>query len=195
VKTLFFKDPQGFREWLEKNHATETEIGVGYYKKSSGKTSMTYKQAVQQALCFGWIDGVGRSIDDERYMNRFTPRKKRSTWSLFNINTVKELQKAGLMTEAGMKAFEARDEKNSGIYSFEQKNLALDPVIEKRFKKEKAAWEFFEAQRPSYKRTVYWWLKSAKKEETKESRFQLLLKDSRAGKTVRQFTPIKERDS
>lgn len=193
MKTLFFKDPQGFRQWLEKNHAIETEIGVGYYKKSSGKTGITYKQAVQQALCFGWIDGVGRSVDDERYMNRFTPRKKRSTWSLLNINTVKELQDAGLMTAAGMKAFEARDEKKCGIYSFEQKNLAFDPVIEKRFTKEKAAWEFFDKQAPSYKKAVYWWLISAKKEETKESRFQLLLKDSRAGKTIRQFTPMDKR--
>lgn len=193
MKTIFFKNAQDFRDWLTKNHDKETEIGVGFYKKDSGKTGISYPESVEQALCFGWIDGVGRRIDDKSHMNRFTPRKKKSIWSIVNIDRVKKLTKDGLMTPAGMKAFEAREEKKTGVYSFEQKDLKLSSDIEKRFRAQKKAWQFFDVQTPSYKRAVYWWLQSAKKDETREKRFLKLCEDSSAGRTVRQFTPMDKR--
>jgi uncharacterized protein YdeI (YjbR/CyaY-like superfamily) len=188
-KPVFFATPAKFRAWLEKNHARRSELIVGFYKKGSGKPSITWPEAVQEALCFGWIDGIRRSLDDERYTNRFTPRKARSTWSAINIKFAKELIRSGRMRPAGLKAFEARDEARSALYSYEQRNSAkLAPADERRFKADKAAWMFFQAQPQWYRRAATWWVVSAKKEATRASRFDKLVADSAAGRTIAPLT-------
>jgi uncharacterized protein YdeI (YjbR/CyaY-like superfamily) len=188
MKAKFFKTPSGFRKWLEKNHASAQELWVGYYKKDSGKLSMTWQQSVDEALCFGWIDGIRKSIDEISYMNRFTPRKPRSTWSTVNINRVQELIKAGLMQPSGLKAFQNRKEDKSGIYAYEQKDRKLSDEYEQKFKANKKAWEFFHTQAPWYQRTVSWWVISAKKEETRQKRLEQLIADSAQGQTIAQLT-------
>lgn len=174
---LFFATKEEFRKWLKKNHTKEKEILVGFYKKGSGKASINWSEAVDQVLCFGWIDGVRRSIDTESYYNRFTPRKPNSTWSIINIKKVEELTKAGLMTPAGQKTFEARKEAKTGIYSHEMEHM-LDPAYEKQFKMNQTAWEFFEKQPPSYKRITIHWLMSAKQEKTRVSRLEKVISES-----------------
>jgi uncharacterized protein YdeI (YjbR/CyaY-like superfamily) len=166
----FFPTQAEFRKWLEKNHQKETELLVGFYKVASGKPSMTWSQSVDQALCFGWIDGVRKSIDDESYSIRFTPRKSSSNWSAINIKKIEVLTKAGLITPAGQKAFDLRQESKSKIYSYEKEPLLLNAAYEKQFKKNKAAWEFFSKQAPSYKKVMIHWIMAAKKEETREAR-------------------------
>ena len=183
----FFKTTDDLRKWFAANHEKADEIWVGFYRKASGKTGITWSQAVDQALCFGWIDGVRKSVDDERYANRFTPRRPRSTWSAVNIAKVKALKKQGLMQPAGLAAFEQRDEARSRIYSFEQKNVTLGKDFEKRFKSRKGAWEFFTSQPPSYRRTATWWVMSAKKEETRLRRLGTLIEDSAAGRRIKQL--------
>lgn len=174
----FFATKEEFRKWLEKNHMIEKEILVGFYKKDSGKASINWSEAVDQALCFGWIDGVRRSIDAESYYNRFTPRKPNSNWSIINIKKVEELTKAGIMTPGGQKAFEARKEEKTGIYSHEKEQIILDPAYEKQFKTHQNAWGFFEKQAPSYKRTIIHWLMSAKQEKTRLSRLEKVINES-----------------
>ena len=178
VKPRFFKTPADFRKWLEKNHATASELLVGYYKRDSGKPSMTWPESVDQALCFGWIDGVRRRIDDESYSIRFTPRKARSTWSRVNINRVAELTKLELMRPAGLAAFERRTPANSSIYSFENPPRTLPPAEEAKFRKNKKAWAWFTSQAPSYQRVCIFWITNAKKEETRQRRLALLIEDS-----------------
>jgi len=184
MEPIFFKTPDEFRKWLEKHHETEKELLVGFYKVGTKKPSMIWSQAVDQALCFGWIDGVRRSIDDESYYNRFTPRKPTSTWSAINIKKVEELTKAGLMTPAGQKAFELRKEEKSGIYSHENEIATLDPAYEKQFKSNKKAWEFFNNQAPSYKKVMLHWIMSAKQEKTRLSRLEKTIRESESGKRV-----------
>ncbi|KMQ60270.1 bacteriocin-protection protein [Chryseobacterium angstadtii] len=174
---IFFATKEEFRQWLEKNHMNEKEIVVGFYKKSTGKPSMDWPESVDQALCFGWIDGVRRSIDTESFSNRFTPRKPNSIWSVINIKKVEELTKAGLMKPEGQKAFEARKEGKTGIYSHENA-LLLDPVYEQQFKAHQNAWDFFEKQAPSYKKTIIHWLMSAKQEKTRLSRLEKVIHES-----------------
>ncbi|MGG5210066.1 YdeI/OmpD-associated family protein [Chryseobacterium sp. MIQD13] len=174
----FFATKEEFRKWLEENHTKEKEILVGFYKKGTGKPSMNWSESVDQALCFGWIDGVRRSLDSESFSNRFTPRKPNSNWSIINIRKVEELTKAGLMTLEGQKAFEARKEEKTGIYSHEKENIILDPVYEAQFKIYENAWNFFEKQAPSYKRTVIHWLMSAKQEKTRLSRLEKVIRES-----------------
>jgi uncharacterized protein YdeI (YjbR/CyaY-like superfamily) len=177
-----FKTAAEFRRWLEKNHATKTELFVAHYKKASGKVSMTYAEAVDEALCFGWIDGVVKKIDEEVYGHRFTPRKADSIWSLVNIKHVERLTAAGKMAPAGIAAFEARSEKRTGIYSFEQETpLEFSPAQLKVFKANKKAWAFWEAQPPGYKRTATFYVASAKREETQMRRLKLLIDDSAKG--------------
>jgi uncharacterized protein YdeI (YjbR/CyaY-like superfamily) len=188
MKAIFFKTPSDFRKWLEKNHASTQELWVGYYKKDSGKASMTWQQSVDEALCFGWIDGIRKSIDEISYMNRFTPRKPRSTWSNVNINRVQELINANLMQPSGLNAFQNRKEDKSGIYAYEQKDRKLSDEYEQKFKANKKAWEFFQAQAPWYQRTVSWWVISAKKEETRQKRLEQLITDSAQGRTIAQLT-------
>jgi uncharacterized protein YdeI (YjbR/CyaY-like superfamily) len=187
VKPKFFKTPAEFRVWLEKNHATKQELYVGFHKKSSGKPSMTWPEAVDEALCFGWIDGVRKKVDETSYMNRFTPRRPRSNWSAINIARVKELKKAGLMTPAGLAAFGRRSEERSRVYSYERDNARLDPEFEKLFRANEKGWAFFESRPPSYKKTVIWWVVSAKKEETRRRRLETLIEDSAAGRLVSAF--------
>ena len=172
MTATFFASPKEFRNWLEKNHDKKTELIVGYYKVASNKPSMTWSQSVDQALCFGWIDGVTRSIDKESYCIRFTPRKSTSIWSAVNIKKVQELQKLGLMKPEGLKAFELRKEDKSGIYSHEQEQISLSPDYQKQFKKNKLAWDFFDAQAPSYKRVMIHWIMSAKQEKTRLARLE-----------------------
>lgn len=182
---IFFATKEEFRKWLEENHAREKEILVGFYKKGTGKPSLSWSESVDQALCFGWIDGVRKSLDAESYTNRFTPRKPNSTWSLINIKKVEELTKAGLMTAEGQKAFEARKEDKTGIYSHENENIFLDPAYEKRFKAHEKAWTFFEEQAPSYKRTIIHWLMSAKQEKTRLSRLEKVIQESEQFKRLK----------
>jgi uncharacterized protein YdeI (YjbR/CyaY-like superfamily) len=180
--------PQEFRAWLERNHESAAEVLVGFHKVGSGRPGMTWPESVDQALCFGWIDGVRRRIDDERYSIRFTPRKARSTWSAVNIKRVGELAEMGLMHPAGTRAFENRTDKRSGIYSYEQRGqVELTPGQEARFHAAPGAWEFFQKQPPWYRRTALWWVVSAKKEETRARRLDTLIADSAAGRVLKQL--------
>lgn len=184
-----FDAPEAFRAWLEQHHDTETELWVGYYKKRTGKPSMTWPGSVDEALCFGWIDGVRKGIDEERYAIRFTPRRPGSIWSAVNIARVAELTAQSRMRPAGLRAFEARREDRSGIYSYEQRARAkLDPGYERRFRAKKRAWAFFEARPPSYRQAAIRWVMTAKKEETRERRLETLIAASAANGTVPPLT-------
>jgi uncharacterized protein YdeI (YjbR/CyaY-like superfamily) len=180
----FFSTQEEFREWLKKNHRKETELLVGFWKVGTKKPSMSWSQSVDQALCFGWIDGVRKSIDEESYSIRFTPRKPTSIWSAINIKKIEELTKAGLMTSEGIKAFELRKEEKSAIYSHEKEPATLDPEFEKQFKANKKAWEFFNNQAPSYKKVMLHWIMSAKQEKTRLSRLEKTIRESESGKRV-----------
>lgn len=181
---MFFENPEQFRSWLEKNHTKENELLVGFYKVGTKKPSITWSESVDQALCFGWIDGVRKSIDEHSYSIRFTPRKPTSIWSAINIKKVEELTKSGLMTPEGLKAFELRKEEKSGIYSHEKEAATLDPEFEKQFKTHKKAWEFFNNQAPSYRKVMLHWIMSAKQEKTRLSRLEKTIRESELGKRV-----------
>jgi uncharacterized protein YdeI (YjbR/CyaY-like superfamily) len=182
----FFATPAAFRAWLEEHHETHTELLVGFYKKASGRPSITWPEAVDQALCFGWIDGVRRGIDADSYSIRFTSRKPRSFWSNVNITRAQELIELGLMAPAGRRAFEARAGERSDAYSYENREAArLGPEQERQFREHPAAWEWFERQPPSYRRAAAWWVVSAKREETRRSRLAALIEDSARGRPVR----------
>lgn len=189
---IYFASPAEFRAWLHENHDTATEQQVGYYKKGTGKPSMTWAESVDQALCYGWIDGIRRSVDEERYKIRFTPRKARSTWSNVNINRVNELTAHGLMQPAGLKAFEQRAGERSGIYAFEQPEDAakLSEAEDALFHANEAAWTFFEGQAPHYQHSARWWVVSAKKAETRQKRMAQLIDDSANGQRISQFRPL-----
>ncbi len=190
MKPIFFKTPADLRKWFEKHHDKEQELWVGMYKKSTGKPSVTWPDVVDECLCFGWIDGIRQSIDDESYTNRITPRKPRSNWSAVNIKRVQELTQQGRMTPNGLVAFEKRTENRSGIYSYEQRPEKFEPATEKQFKANKKAWEFFEARPRSYRRAAIWWVISAKKDETKAKRLADLIEYSAQGKTIPPLTRI-----
>src|SRR6185436_2448096 len=187
MKPVFFKAQSDFRRWFEKNHATSKELLVGFYKKGSAKPSITWPESVDEALCFGWIDGIRRSIDDISYSIRFSPRKPVSTWSVVNIKRAQELIDQGLMKPAGLAAFQARREYRSGVYSYEQRSEQLPEPYEKIFKRNKTAWAFFQAQSPWYRKTVGWWIVSAKKEETRHKRLAELIEDSANRRTIAGF--------
>jgi uncharacterized protein YdeI (YjbR/CyaY-like superfamily) len=188
MKPTFFATPSKFRAWLEMHHETAAELLVGFYKKGSGKPSITWPESVDQALCFGWIDGVRKGIDDESYSIRFTPRKPTSTWSAINIKRVGELTELGLMRPAGLKAFEQRKGEKSGIYAYEQGEAVLDQAAEQEFRANQKAWAFFQSQPPGYRKTATWWVISAKKEETRHRRLARLIDDSAHGRTIRELT-------
>jgi uncharacterized protein YdeI (YjbR/CyaY-like superfamily) len=192
LKPKFFKTQSDLRKWFAAHHASESELSVGFYKKHSGKPSITWPQSVDEALCFGWIDGVRKSIDDVSYKIRFTPRKARSTWSTVNIKRAAELINEKLMQPAGLRAFEARQENRSGIYSYEQRSPELPVEYAKKLKQNQAAAKFFQAQTPSYRKAANWWVVSAKREETRLKRLATLIDLSAAGRTIPQFTPIKK---
>jgi uncharacterized protein YdeI (YjbR/CyaY-like superfamily) len=178
VKIKYFKSANDFRRWLEKNHATTEELWVGYYKKSSKQASITWPESVDEALCFRWIDGIRKSVDHLRYTIRFSPRRRGSIWSAVNIKRARELSDKGLMKPPGMAAFDARKENRSGIYSYEQRSAHLDGAYEKRLRRNKAAWDFFYAQPPSYRKAIGWWVVSAKQEATRLKRLQKLIEES-----------------
>jgi uncharacterized protein YdeI (YjbR/CyaY-like superfamily) len=189
INPRFFATPEDFRQWLEEHHASASELWVGFYKVGSGKPSITWPESVDEALCVGWIDGIRKSIDDESYMIRFTPRKATSTWSAVNIKRMAELQSQGRVLPAGVKAFEKRTEKKSGIYAYEQRGSAeLDEASERQFREQKAAWEFFQAQPPWYRKTATWWVVSAKKEETRQRRLASLIESSAQRQPIRELT-------
>lgn len=192
MKPKFFKTQSDFRSWLETHHATMQELWVGYYKKDSGKPSITWPQSVDEALCFGWIDGIRKSIDDVSYTIRFTPRKVRSVWSAVNIKRAHELAELGIMQPAGLKALEVRDENRSGIYSYEQRSPELPEPYRQQLKKNRAAWKFFEAQPPSYRKAANWWVLSAKKEDTRATRLNKLIAHSAQGQRIPQFLSAKK---
>lgn len=180
----FFPTPAAFRKWLEKNHQSETELLVGYYKVGTKKPSITWSESVDQALCFGWIDSVRRSIDDESYFIRFTPRKSTSIWSDVNIKKVEMLTKSGLMTAAGKKAFDLRKETHSRMYAHETEPVELAKEYVKIFKLNKDAWKYFNAQAPTYKRGMTHWIMSGKQEKTRQSRLEQAIKISHEKKRM-----------
>lgn len=184
VTPKFFKDQYAFRAWLEKNHAKESELLVGFYKVDSGKPSMTWSESVDQALCFGWIDGIRRSLGDEAYTIRFTPRKSTSNWSAINIRKIEVLTKQGLMAPAGIAAFAKRKEEKSRIYGYENRPQELPEHLANVFRKNTKAWTFFTTQAPSYQRAVAHWVISAKKEETQRTRLEKLIAESAKGKRL-----------
>ncbi|OJH36178.1 YdeI/OmpD-associated family protein [Cystobacter ferrugineus] len=187
-KPTFFATPAEWRAWLEQHHDQQSELLVGFYKKDSGRPSITWPESVGQALCFGWIDGVRKRLDEHSYTIRFTPRKPRSIWSTVNIQLVQELIQQGLMHPAGLRAFEARSAERSGIYSHEQEDTALPEAYDKQLKANKKAWSFFQAQAPWYQRAALHWIKSAKKEETRLKRLATLIQDSAEGRTLHNLT-------
>ncbi len=180
----FFETPAAFRAWLQKHHTTATELWVGYYKKETGRPTITWQESVDEALCFGWIDGIRKSFDADSYMNRFTPRRSGSTWSAINARRATELIEEGRMRPAGAKAFAARDSAKTERQSSDRANPQLDPARERTFKANRRAWEFFQAQPPGYRRLALWWIVSAKREETRAQRFDRLLAESATGRRI-----------
>jgi uncharacterized protein YdeI (YjbR/CyaY-like superfamily) len=184
----FFRSQKEWRTWLEKNHATAAEQWVGFHKVGADKKGITYKQALDEALCFGWIDAVRRG-GDTTWSIRFTPRKKGSIWSAVNIRRIEELKTEGRVAAAGLATFEGRDLAKQKKYSFEHRDVVLAPAYEKRFRAEKAAWKWFEAMPRSYRRPAVWWVMSAKQDATRERRLATLIADSAAGRKVKPLTP------
>jgi uncharacterized protein YdeI (YjbR/CyaY-like superfamily) len=185
VTPQFFALPAEFRDWLEQHHASEQELWVGFYKKGSGKPSITWPESVDEALCYGWIDGIRKSIDADSYMIRFTPRKTRSIWSAVNIKRVEDLKSQGRMKPEGLRAYEARSEERTAVYSFEQKEpVQLSESYVEQFRANGKAWDYFQAQAPWYQKASIHWVTSAKKEETRLKRLAVLIEDSEQGRTI-----------
>ncbi len=186
VVPLFFATPDEWRAWLAVNHDTATEVPVGFYKVASGIPSITWPESVDQALCFGWIDGRINRIDDVSYMHRFTPRRPGSIWSAVNVRRVAELTELGLMHEAGLRAFAARSEKRTAVYAHEQTDEAiLAPEYEERLRANTDAWAYFSTQPPWYQRASIRWVMDAKRTETRERRLTQLIDDSVSGRYVK----------
>ena len=184
----FFKTPAALRRWFKTHHATTAELWIGFYKKDSGRGGVVYKQALDEALCVGWIDGMVRRVDEASYMQRFTPRRPRSNWSAINIARANALVAEGRMQPAGLAAFERRVPDRSAVYSYEQRQAAtLSPAERRIVKANPDAWRFLEAQLPSYKRAVAGWIQSAKKAETRERRLAVLIDCSARGRLVPPF--------
>jgi uncharacterized protein YdeI (YjbR/CyaY-like superfamily) len=191
MKPIFFAKPAEFRKWLKANHTKADELLVGFYKKSSGKPSLTWEESVDEALCYGWIDGIRKTASADSYTIRFTPRRKGSFWSNKNIANVERLYKEKRMQPAGLKAFEARTGERSGTYSFEQAQITpFNSAQLKRFKANKAAWTFFNAQPPSYRKIGQHWVVSAKREETQLKRLDRLIELSAEGKRLDLLSPF-----
>ena len=183
-----FEGPLDFRAWLGAHHDSGTEVWVGFYKKGVDETSITYPEAVEQALCFGWIDGIGYRIDDRVHTNRFTPRRKGSNWSAVNIAKVAELERAGLMHPAGRKAFDQR-KRQDPQYSYENRPHDLPAEAATRLRENSEAWRYWQAQTASYRRAATWWLVSAKQEATRERRLIVLIEDSAAHRPIKPLAP------
>jgi uncharacterized protein YdeI (YjbR/CyaY-like superfamily) len=185
-KPIFFTSPREFYAWLEEHHESESEVYVGFFKQHTGKRAMSWSEAVDQALCFGWIDTRSNSIDEDRYMQRFTPRKPGSNWSKINVEKVAKLKEAGLMRPAGLAAFERRSDDKTGVYSFENKT-ELAPEYDAQLRANKAAAAYFESRPPWYRRTAIHLVMSAKREETRLRRLAQLIEDSAAGRDIKQL--------
>jgi uncharacterized protein YdeI (YjbR/CyaY-like superfamily) len=185
VKPRFFESPDDLRRWLLENHDSADELLVGLYKKSTGKPSLTWPQLVDQLLCFGWIDGVRKSIDEDRYTIRVTPRRKGSNWSAVNLRRVPELIELGWMQPQGLAAYEARDEEKARQYSYEREHAALDAELEAAFRANEKAWSFYQSQPPWYRKATAHWVTSAKREETRRRRLTTLISDSESGRKIR----------
>jgi uncharacterized protein YdeI (YjbR/CyaY-like superfamily) len=188
ITPRFFGTAAAWRRWLEEHYDSAAELWVGFHRKGSARASITWPEAVDQALCFGWIDGVRRRLDESSYAIRFTPRRPGSVWSAVNLAKVEALARRGLMRPAGVAAHARRTEARSRIYSYEQREAALPEAYAGRFRRHRAAWRFFEAQPAWYRRAATWWVISAKREETRERRLATLIEDSAAGRTIRQLT-------
>ncbi len=192
-EVLVFDTAEDFRTWLEEHHDQADQLWVAYYRKDVRKTSMTYDEAVEVALCYGWIDGIGYRVDDEVSTNRFTPRRKRSYWSSVNIAKVQRLQRDGLMTPAGMRAFEARDQSAAPRYSYENRPADLPDEMVARLRADAAAGRHWEAQTPAYRRAAAFWAISAKREETRQRRLDQLIADSAAGRPIKMLSYGRDR--
>jgi uncharacterized protein YdeI (YjbR/CyaY-like superfamily) len=186
VKPIYFCSPQDFYDWLEQNHETADEVYVGFFKQHTGKRAMSWSEAVDQALCFGWIDTRTNAIDEDRYMQRFTPRRPGSNWSKINVEKVAKLKEAGLMRPAGLAAFERRSDDKTGVYSFEN-TTELAPEYDAQLRSNKAAAEYFDSRPPWYRRTAIHLVMSAKREETRLRRLAQLIEDSAAGRDIKQL--------
>jgi uncharacterized protein YdeI (YjbR/CyaY-like superfamily) len=185
----FFRSVAEFRRWLEANHARQPELLVGFYKKDSGRGGLTYAEALDEALCFGWIDGVRKSLGQDGYTIRFTPRRARSIWSQVNLRHMKRLLAAGRVRPPGRVAYEQRDEARTRRYAFERDAVAFDPAQRKAFASNRRAWAFFQAQPPSYRKTVTWWVVQARKEETQQRRLEALIACCARGERVPLLAP------
>lgn len=188
MKPRYFKSSADFRRWLAANHAQGTELWIGFYKKDSGRGGITYAEALDEALCFGWIDGLKKRVDALSYTMRFTPRKPKSNWSRLNIGHAERLKVAGRMTPPGLKAYEARDPARSGVYSFENRPRTLAAADEEAFRTSPEAWEHFQLQPPSYRRTAIWWVTSAKRDQTRARRLRRLIEFSAQGRRLGTIT-------
>jgi uncharacterized protein YdeI (YjbR/CyaY-like superfamily) len=194
MKPTFFATPAAFRAWLARNHAKADELWVGYYKKDSGKPSITWPESVDQALCFGWIDGVRKSVDDVSYMIRFSRRRAGSIWSGVNIKRAQVLIEQGLMQPAGLKALEAKKEYKSGVYSYEQRSVNLPEEYARLVKKNAAACRYLQSESAYYRKAIFWWIVGAKKEETRLKRVEQLIAFSARGERIPGFKPTKSSD-
>jgi uncharacterized protein YdeI (YjbR/CyaY-like superfamily) len=183
----FFKSGTDFRRWLEKNHSSADELWVGFYRKDSGKGGITYAQALDEALCYGWIDGIRKKLDDISFTTRFTPRKPNSIWSNVNVAHVSRLTQEGRMMPPGIAAYERKTDARTGVYSFERETASLHPEMVREFRKNRQAWKFFEAQPPYYRRLAAWYVISAKRQETRDMRLKRLIDDSARGDRLAQF--------
>jgi uncharacterized protein YdeI (YjbR/CyaY-like superfamily) len=182
---VFFPTQKHLRKWFEKNHKKEKELWVGFYKVSTGKPTVTWSQAVDEAICFGWIDSIRKSIDEESYCNRFTPRNPKSNWSAINIKKIEYLTVLGLMKPDGLKAFGFQKDNKSKVYSYENSTIIFDKSYEKKFKANKQAWKYFQSTAPSYQKTTTRWVMSAKREETRIKRLEELIRDCSLGKKIK----------
>jgi uncharacterized protein YdeI (YjbR/CyaY-like superfamily) len=181
----YFETPLDLRSWFEEHHESARELWVAFHKKATGRRSITWQESVDEALSFGWIDGIRKSINVDAYVIRFTPRKRGSIWSKVNIERANALIREGRMRPAGLRAFEARDTRKSGVYSFEQRAAAkLLPAEVKQFRANARAWAFFDSQPPGYRKTAIWWVVSAKRPETRARRLTTLIRDSAAGTRI-----------
>ena len=191
MNPIYFGSQAELRLWLKANHARETELFVGMYKKSSGKGGITYPEALDEALCFGWIDGVRKSVDGERFAQRFSPRTKRSTWSNINVKRFKELEAEGRVVAAGRAAFEARTDERTGTYAGEQGQIELEDAAKRTFRANADAWRYWEKSPPGYRKIATWWVISAKRTETREKRLAELIDCSARGQRI----PLLRRDT
>jgi uncharacterized protein YdeI (YjbR/CyaY-like superfamily) len=184
MEPIYFRSGSEFRDWLQTHHASAREVLIGFFSKSAQQRGLTYAEALDEALCFGWIDGLVRRVDANRHTRRFTPRKSASIWSNINVNHVERLIREGRMQPPGIAAFQRRSKAKTGVYSFENKPQEFPSVYARRFRANRAAWKFWLAQPPGYRRTVIWWVVSAKQEVTRERRFDRLVAECAAGRRL-----------